>query len=317
MEGAKFCPQCGDPVTEEDIAKKPIAKNSASKIEIVFGSSSSSNFDPALEVCGNIPTFAKKGDGKDALYSVILESTEVELAITIWELVGNWKSSKMSIDGQRITKSDLVYNGLGCYRNRQKAFEPNQYCYGEREFEYNIWGCKRLNMPIHSWGGWLDNGKFDSRGVWYFDKEKIKHELELAIHENKYCPILSREKVLETLEGIPDSIDPKTNENWEYRTQYDYNDGNPVDKAVGIRPVMNKASEYVVGNYKPILEEENAADVSEKTVYDIKIDLNNIHREGNEDLDSFFDEKQQKNRDRTVIVVVAVIIIIYLIATFF
>ena len=57
---------------------------------------------------------------------------------------------------------------------------------GEKEFEANIWGCKRLNMPVNEWGGgWLDYGSFDKSGVWHFDKDRIRHELAISLKENE------------------------------------------------------------------------------------------------------------------------------------
>ena len=76
--------------------------------------------------------------------------------INLYDLVGSWKSSRMLINGKPETKSALVYYGVGCYRERQKAYKLEQYCFGQKEFEINIWGCKRLNMPLSIWGvGWL------------------------------------------------------------------------------------------------------------------------------------------------------------------
>lgn len=64
-------------------------------------------------------------------------------------------------------------------------------CFGEHEHEANIWGCKRLGMPLTRWGGgWLEYGWFDKNGVWHFDKARIRHELEVRIHENRLCPVL-------------------------------------------------------------------------------------------------------------------------------
>lgn len=65
------------------------------------------------------------------------------------------------------------HHGVGCYRNRQKAHDPDQFCFGERPHEANLWGCKKLNMPLSEWGGgWLAYGTFDSEGAWIFDKRR-------------------------------------------------------------------------------------------------------------------------------------------------
>ncbi len=163
----------------------------------------------------------------------------------------------MLINGSPATKKDLSYYGVGCYRSRQKSYKPEAYCFGERQYEANIWGCKKLGMPIFEWGGgWLDYGQFDSKGAWHFDKARILHELEIALKENELCPVLSRARILETLENLPDAVDPKADKSWQYRTSYEEVKGSYKEVAVGIRPVLKKVNRYIVGGFTPEWEEE-------------------------------------------------------------
>ncbi|MEC6907469.1 zinc ribbon domain-containing protein [Photobacterium piscicola] len=272
-DGAKFCPQCGDPVTEADRVTIPVTDGQVAHVEISFGHSSSQNFNKAVEICQNIPSYSASGEGKQAQYKISLPITEVELLIKIFDFVGSWKSSQMLINGHSATKKDLTYYGVGCYRNCQKAYRPAQYCFGERVYDANIWGCKRLGMPVYEWGGgWLDYGKFDNSGVWYFDKNRIKHELELALKENELCPALDRKSVMETLEKLPESINPKTDSNWEYRTNFEKVFGKYKEVAVGVKPVIKKINKYILGDFNPEWESEHQP----KTEYNshiIKVNL--------------------------------------------
>ncbi|MTI15214.1 zinc ribbon domain-containing protein [Sansalvadorimonas verongulae] len=259
---SKFCPQCGDPVTEADVVK-PVSDSQAANVDISFGYSSSPNYSRAVDICKNIPSYSEIGEGKQIIHTITLPLTEVDLVVNIYNLIGSWKSSKMLIKGKTATKKDLTYFGMGCYRNRQKAYKPEQFCFGEREYEANIWGCKRLNMPINQWGsGWLDYGSFDSKQVWHLDKSRIRHELETAIRENELCPVLDRRKVLETLEKLPDSINPKKDKNWEYRTSYEEVNGDYKQVAVGVKPVFKGVNKFVVGSFKPVWEEEQTVTMS-------------------------------------------------------
>jgi|GEM_PF-6725291 len=160
---------------------------------------------------------------------------------------------------QVATKKNLTYYGIGCYRNRQKSFNPTAFCFGEKQLDANIWGCKKLGLPLLEWGGgWLEYGRFDDQGAWHFDKERIKFDLEVALKENAWCPILNRARVLQTLDKLPDVIDPKTNKNWMYRTNYEgFGDGFR-QVAEGIRPVLNRASFYVIGDFKPEWRDETS-----------------------------------------------------------
>jgi RNA polymerase subunit RPABC4/transcription elongation factor Spt4 len=252
-EGAKFCPQCADPVTEADKATKPILQVEPANVEIAFGYSSSPNYVKAVTLCKNIPSYSEKGEGKGATHLISLPITEIELIINIFELVGSWKSSQMLIDGKRSTKSNLVYHGIGCYRQRQQSLDPKQYCFGSGEWNYNIWGCFRLGMPFLA-GTWLTHGMFDGNGAWSLDKNKILKDLQSKIHENSLCPILNREFIVNTLNSLPDYINPKEDDNWEYQTRHEEIEEDYREIAIGVTPVLKKMNTYVLGDFKPKVE---------------------------------------------------------------
>lgn len=275
--GSKFCPQCGDPVTEADKVAPIADKSHIANVEISFGTSSSANYQKAVEICQNIPSYSSTGEGKQVMHKITLPITEVELLINLYELVGSWKSSQMLINGHTSTKKSLVYYGVGCYRERQKAYKPEQYCFGESQYEYNIWGCKKLNMPVYEWGGgWLDYGEFSKSGVWQFDKQRIKHDLELAINENELCPILDRHKVIETLGMLPETINPKTDKNWGYRISYEEVNGKYKEVAVGIKPMLKKINRYIIGDFKPkwVVSEETSS--RSENVIRVQVDTSDL-----------------------------------------
>ena len=305
-EGSKYCPQCGDPVTDADRVTPLATESQVANVEISFGYSSSPNYKRAVEICKNISSYSVSGEGKQVKHKITLPITEIELIVNLYEVVGSWKSSKMLINGQVATKKDLTYYGIGCYRIRQKAYQPEQYCFGETEFEANIWGCKRLNMPILPWGdSWLDYGEFDNSGVWHFDKKRIKHALELGLKENEFCPALNRKRVLETLEKLPNSINPKKDKNWEYKTSYEMINGEYKEVAIGIRPVLKKINRYVISDYKPTWEISEESDSTNDDEYVLNIKLQ---------LDDEEPKKQEKNSSMSAIWwLIALILFLYII----
>jgi hypothetical protein len=110
-------------------------------------------------------------------------------------------------------------------------------------------------MPINEWGGgWLEYGAFDSAGIWHFDKNRIRHDLHNGISQNNNCPAFDKTQVMETLNRLPDTIDPRTDANWNYRTSYEETKGEYKEVAVGIRPVLSKANRYVLNSHKPVWE---------------------------------------------------------------
>ena len=259
-EDSRLCPHCGDPVTEADHPSTESVGKTVAVVELSFGHSSSQNYGGALEICRNTPSYSESGEGKQLRHTVALPITEIELILNLHRLVGGWKSSRMLINGQPAQRSDLVYRAAGCYRNRQKTSDRDLYCFGKEAHEANIWGCKRLGLPALAWGGgWLDYGQFDSNGIWHFDKDQIARELKAGIEENRVCPALDPQRVLDTLDRIPDSVDPNSDPHWEYTTSYeetddgDYEDTEDGDFEVptGVRPVLKTAASYVAGDYKP------------------------------------------------------------------
>lgn len=253
--GARFCAQCGDPVTDADRSETIAPEASVARVEISFGYSSSPNYARAVSMCENIPSYEVSGEGRGLRHVVTLPITEVEFLASLYDLVGGWRSSRMLIDGRVETKQALTYGGVGCYRSRQQAFNPQQYCYGEKQYDANIWGCKRLNMPVSAWAGWIDCGAFDDSGAWHFDKRRIRHDLEVAMNDLALCPALDRRRILETLENLPDAIDPKVNTNWQYKTSYQRDEnGEYRNVAVGIQPNFQRVNAYVTGDFKPTWE---------------------------------------------------------------
>lgn len=311
-EGSKFCPQCGDAVTDADRITAPKKQSNVARVEILFGYSSSPNYQKAVNICKNIPTYETESEGKQATHKVSLPITEIELIINLFDLVGNWKSSQMLINGHSSTKKQLTYYGVGCFRSRQKAYKPEQYCFGEKEFEANIWGCKRLNMPIYEWGGgWLEYGKFDNSGIWHFDKKRIRHELEIAIKENELCPVLEPQKIFNTLEKIPDTINPKRDKKWAYRTSYEEVKGNYKEVAVGIKPLLNKVNFYVLGDYKPTWESESHDSEIENNVKSIEL---NTHEPTEKIVYAKHSSQETKSSSKgglKILSVIVVLIILY------
>lgn len=246
IDGSKFCPHCGDVVDCDDKEAKAInAGEEYARLE--FGYSSSQNYDKAVAICKNISTYSESGSGKNIRHSVTIPTTEIDLLINLYDLIGNWKNSKMLINGRACTKKDLTYYGLGCFKTMREAPNKANYCYGVfNDIERNIWGCKKLEMPIYPWGGgWLSYGAFDKNGVWHFNKKAIKEELEIKIKKFELCPILNKTEIFKTLDLLPDTINPKIDKNWDYVYTVALLDGEYKDMIAGIKPAKQEFSYFI------------------------------------------------------------------------
>ena len=277
-EGSRFCPQCGDPVTEADKVILPQNDKQIAVAEISFGYSSSPNYEKAIAICRNITSYKMTGEGKQLQHKIELPVTEVELISNLFDIVGSWKTSTMLINGKNSTKKNLTYHGLGCFRSRQHSHNPNQYCFGEKEYEANIWGCRKLNMPILAWGGWLTYGNVDQSGIWHFDKDRIKNQLEVGIKENELCPVLNRKNITDTLNKLPDTIDPRQNGNWEYDTRTEKIDGKFQNIAIGIKPATTKMTGYVIGSFQPDWNFEQPEYEYKEQIVQLNFDNKNMHK---------------------------------------
>ena len=153
----------------------------------------------------------------------------------------------MLINGRVRTKKDLTYYGLGCFKTMREAPNWIDYCYGvHNEVERNIWGCKRLDMPIYPWGGgWLEYGALDKDGIWHFDKRRIKNELKAKIQNIELCPFLDKDQIFKTVDCLPETINPKTDKNWAYTYDYVMQNGEYVAAPKGIKPATQNLG-YII-----------------------------------------------------------------------
>lgn len=272
-EGANFCPECADPVTEEDYEAEPSQETGPSEIQIEFGYSTSSRYEDAVELAQKIPTYKAEGEDSDITHKVTLETSDVALASSLWDLISNWQSARMTIDGEGVTKRDLTYGALGCYQSRQEAYNPQEYCYGENERQHNLWGCHQIGLPL-IWrrDGWMTWGEFDDQNRWHWDKDRIRHELEKGLHEYRWCPVLDREEVLGVVEALPDGINPERNPNWNYVKDW----AEDHEVAVGICPTLETAKELSAGSHRPDWKSNSGLQRADSELEDYREELREL-----------------------------------------
>ncbi len=223
----------------------------AARVRIYFAYSQSLAYREAMELCRGIPTFTSTGEGNEAVHSIDLPITDIAVLMRLSELVGGWKSFRITIDGGEARRDDLIRLGGECYSKRQASEDPEQYCFGNNRLEYNLWGCRRLDMPIDEAGhGWMAYGSLDAQGLWHFDKPRISQALESAMAACRLCPVFDRTRVQTTLDGLPETVDPRRDEHWQYRGGARTQEGGGLRNA-GIAPVAARIAGYVVGGYRP------------------------------------------------------------------
>ncbi len=198
------------------------------------------------------PTYSLESD--DNIHTAIFSEDSIEDFFEIFDYVKNWKSSFVEINGSKVPISK-IRNGLSCFRERQKAFNPERYCFGEDAGNNSIYatnplGCRLCGITNAYWkGGWYTIGNLSKSGIFTVDKNQIKHIVKNKINEIGFCPVLDINAIMQRIEALPDKINPKVDKNFEYITTWQ--DGKTI--AIGIR-MKEKSSGYVVEEYPDIQE---------------------------------------------------------------
>lgn len=183
-------------------------------VSLSFGESRSKNYTKAVALAKMSPRYIYSTDNmKNVIHQAIYgPQPEQYLAfIALYELVSNWKSSFVIINGSVIDRKiiqDLNY----CYGDRCRSSNPS-FCYGASMLTENPFGCHRLQ--VSSWNHpWWSYGRFDDYSVWHVDKLSLAKRIKKKAAIYELCPAFLWERVLEGLESLPATIDPYSDENW-------------------------------------------------------------------------------------------------------
>lgn len=224
VEGMRFCPECGSKITPESVKEKGLAEivdlppdipNQGLTIE--FGHSSSQNYDLAIAEAMKFPFYSSFGNLKQIRHRVIFNQEDIIKIGNLVNYIQGWKTSKIYENGEPATFQAL-FGFLWCYQERQSSFKPELYCFGyERDWDLNLWGCTQARLPFHENAEWFSYGKWLNKdGDWQFDKDRIRHELQIALYQYRYCPAINLDLVEEVLDAIPAVVNPKKSKDWVF-----------------------------------------------------------------------------------------------------
>lgn len=121
------------------------------------------------------------------------------------------------VDGEKVPW-DSVFSFIWCFEKRKSSFKPDLYCFGyEDEWQINIWGCIRSDLPFTENANWCEWGQWkNKRGDWEFDKDRIRHELQKNLYPYRYCPVIQLDLAQESLAALPDKVNPNRDKNWKF-----------------------------------------------------------------------------------------------------
>jgi hypothetical protein len=200
--------------------KKDIEPKGGKEVKISFGISTSKKRDEAIAFISQQTAFSVVGEGKDAVYSAVFNTSEIEALYKILDLTSGWKSQIIEMDGQ-VIKSTELRNGLYCFRQKHQEHASGAWCnqaaYGEGK---NPFGCKRVFFRQLEDNRWDNFGYVDTdKGEWVFDITKIRSEIGKQLSELKFCPLFDSNKVEKAISTLPERINPMVDIDWAFRGQ--------------------------------------------------------------------------------------------------
>ncbi len=221
--GAKFCAECGTSLEGGPAAQTGVQVEFSyptQGISIEFAESSSASFDAAMAVAKSAPDFQACEKSRKKWYLATWPHAEIVDALSLAEALKGLRNREVYIDGESVQWDD-VFGFAWCFRQRQEAYRPPEYCFGIDEDRPNIWGCRQARMDWISWADWFAYGKFSKKDVFEFDKNRITHELQTNLHKVRFCPCLRRNLVSKVLELFPERVRVSKRSGWEYRREYE------------------------------------------------------------------------------------------------
>lgn len=186
-------------------------------VSISFGESTSKNYPQAVALAKTAPHYIENViDGKIIHQAIFSDKPSEYLQfIKLYELVSNWKSCYVIINGVMVDRK-IIGNLNYCYGDKCRSGKSD-FCYGASEYTSNPFGCHRAQMHAYN-DPWYSYGIMDTKGIFHVDKDAIKKELVSRLAPYKLCPALDMDVVLSNVDKLPNTINPKVDKDWEYTT---------------------------------------------------------------------------------------------------
>lgn len=222
-----FCPNCGSDLSSKKLNTNEIKLDlniPNTGITLEFCVSTAATFSESLKLANINPTFQECIRSDKKWYCVSYQEDQMREVLKIVDNLKGIRNRKVYYKGQ-IIQWDEMFHFLWCFQQQEKAYRPNEYCFGLDEKRLNIWGCKQSNLDWVEWSDWFTYGKFRDKQIFVFDKKRIIHELKTNLYRIRFCPNF-RSKYVETMLSIfPDEVKVSDNGLWLYKENYQQTPG--------------------------------------------------------------------------------------------
>lgn len=210
-------------------------------VSLSFGKSRSKNYPQAVALAKMAPKYIEnKVEGNVMHQAIYSEQCNEYLAfIKLYELINNWKSSFVVINGQLVDRK--IIGGINyCYGDKCRSGNSD-FCYGASVYTNNPFGCHRIQISQYN-NPWWSFGEFDRSGIWHVNKDEILKRIKENSKPYHLCPAFSIEQVMEGYQSLPDKIDPSKSKDWERQGENLTNTNNSLSYKIELNINTNDIS---------------------------------------------------------------------------
>lgn len=176
-------------------------------ISISFGKSTSENYDKAVTLAKAAPQYLEQVNSGNILHQAIYSSKPKDYLafIMLYELVGNWKSSFVIINGKLIDRK-IIGKLNYCYGDKCRSGNK-KFCYGASYMTENPFGCHRLQVSAANNPWWSYYHKILNR--WVLDKEALQSKIKSKATIYCICPDFDYDNIIKELNKLPVTLSDK------------------------------------------------------------------------------------------------------------
>ena len=176
-------------------------------ISVSFGKSSSSNYMKAVMLAQQAPQYHTQTDNGVILHQAIYSSKPNEYLsfISLYELVANWKSSFVIINGKIIDRK-IVGQLNYCYGDKCRSGNPN-FCYGASYMTENPFGCHRLQVSAANNPWWSFYRLIGNTYV--LNQAELKERIDSYASIYCICPCFNYQQIMKAYNSLPVKLSQK------------------------------------------------------------------------------------------------------------
>lgn len=173
-------------------------------ISVSFGKSSSQNYQKALTLARSAPQYYEQEYEDTIIHQATYSASPKDYLafIMLYELVCDWKSSFVFINGQPIDRK-IIGQLNYCYGDKCRSTDP-RYCFGASYMTENPFGCHRIQISAanHPWWSY-----YRMQGNKYvLNIDEMLQRIYSAESKYSCCPCFDLDSILDALYKLPRTL---------------------------------------------------------------------------------------------------------------